>query len=129
MKDQSALITLPYRGVRNHIPMPRENRAAQFSPFAALTGYDEVITEECRVTEEKRYLEEGLTEELDRSVKECMGKDAEITYFEPDMKKSGGAYITVRGRIKRVIPETGILLLDDGTLIRLKAITEVRALQ
>ena len=123
------LVNHIYRGVRGHIPMPRENRAAQFSPFAALTGYDDTIREESRVTEERRYPEEGLLSELDETIRENPDSEMEITYFVPDRKKSGGEHVTVQGRIRRIMPESGILVLDNGSVIRLSAITGIRALQ
>ena len=123
------LVNHIYRGVRGHIPMPRENRAAQFSPFAALTGYDDTIREESRVTEERRYPEEGLLSELDETIRENPDSEMEITYFVPDRKKSGGEHVTVQGRIRRIMPESGILVLDNGSVIRLSAITGIRALK
>ena len=129
MSYDQKLVNHIYRGVRGHIPMPRENRAAQFSPFAALTGYDDTIREESRVTEERRYPEEGLLSELDETIRENPDSEMEITYFVPDRKKSGGEHVTVQGRIRRIMPESGILVLDNGSVIRLSAITGIRALQ
>ena len=129
MSYDQKLVNHIYRGVRGHIPMPRENRAAQFSPFAALTGYDETIREESRVTEERRYPEEGLLSELDETIRENPDSEMEITYFVPDRKKSGGEHVTVQGRIRRIMPESGILVLDNGSVIRLSAITGIRALK
>ena len=129
MSYDQKLVNHIYRGVRGHIPMPRENRAAQFSPFAALTGYDETIREESRVTEERRYPEEGLLSELDDTIRENPDSEMEITYFVPDRKKSGGEHVTVQGRIRRIMPESGILVLDNGSVIRLSAITGIRALK
>ena len=129
MSYDQKLVNHIYRGVRGHIPMPRENRAAQFSPFAALTGYDDTIREESRVTEERRYPEEGLLSELDETIRENPDSEMEITYFVPDRKKSGGEHVTVQGRIRRIMPESGILVLDNGSVIRLSAITGIRALK
>lgn len=129
MSYDQKLVNHIYRGVTGHIPMPRENRAAQFSPFAALTGYDETIREESRVTEERRYPEEGLLSELDETIRENPDSEMEITYFVPDRKKSGGEHVTVHGRIRRIMPESGILVLDNGSVIRLSAITGIRALK
>ena len=129
MSYDQKLVNHIYRGVRGHIPMPRENRAAQFSPFAALTGYDDTIREESRVTEERRYPEEGLLSELDDTIRENPDSVMEITYFVPDRKKSGGEHVTVQGRIRRIMPESGILVLDNGSVIRLSAITGIRALK
>ena len=129
MSYDQKLVNHIYRGVTGHIPMPRENRAAQFSPFAALTGYDDTIREESRVTEERRYPEEGLLSELDETIRENPDSEMEITYFVPDRRKSGGEHVTVRGRIRRIMTESGILSMDNGSVIRLSAITGIRALK
>ena len=125
----ASLIHHEYRGVTKHIPMPMSNRAAQFSPFAALTGYDDVISEESRVTEERRYPAEGLTDELDEVIRTHIASPLELTYFVPDGKKRGGEYVTIRGRIKRIIPESGVLVMENGSAIRLSAIMDAKVLQ
>ena len=107
---------------RKHPPMPRIKRAAQFSPFAALTGYDAAITETARLTEDKRELTEEQKQIISQSLSELQGRlktDPEVTvvYFEPDARKTGGSYRTVSGNAKRVDPLWGMLELADGTAI------------
>ena len=101
------IIHLPHYVSTTRPQMPIKDRAAQFAPFAALTGHAEAIKETARVTEQRRDLDEYLREEIGirlqiitMRVKE--GPLVEITYFRPDNKKSGGAYETVRGRIKKI---------------------------
>lgn len=107
---------------KKHPPMSRHDRAAQFSPFAALTGHSAAIEETARLTEEKWSLNEEQRAELDRIWKYLEKKTGEhpkiqITYFIPDEKKEGGLYQTIREQIKKVDPYRGNLLLMDGTSI------------
>ena len=108
-------------------PMPPLERAAQFSPFAALTGYDAAIAESARVTQEKAELGEWELNELDEKLRRLLAaKDhplITVTYFQPDSRKQGGAYVTVTERLKRIrLPERELVLMD-GTVISLDAIS------
>ena len=99
-------------------------RAAQFAPFAALTGFGAVITETARATDERIELDEGGREALDarlRALSERLGERPEIaaTYFEPDGRKPGGAYVTVRGAAKKLDLYGRRLVLADGTDVAL----------
>lgn len=101
-----------------HAPMPRLSRAAQFSPFAALTGYDDAIAETARLTTPRIELDEtqraALSETLSRIRR---GDSAAITYFVYDACKSGGAYVTAAGPVKTVDSVTHTVTMQDGTLI------------
>lgn len=121
------IIHLPHHVSAVHPPMPMEVRAAQFSPFAALTGYEEAIRETGRLTEEKAELEEDEAEELDRRLsmlQERIGDRPEIsvTYFKPDARKSGGAYVTAVGRLRKIDMFDRVLVMVDGTRIPLDAV-------
>lgn len=106
MKDfYKDIIHLPRRISPVHAPMPRNLRAAQFAPFAALAGYGEVIRECGRLTEERKELSEEFAEELRRKLNTLARQIPErpslqITWFEPDKKKAGGAYRGTAGRLK-----------------------------
>ena len=91
------LLYLPHHTSSRHPPMPRENRAAQFAPFAALTGHVDAVAETARLTQPRAALDEGVIAELDARIGQLRAQigtqpAAEITYFVPDHKKEGGAY-------------------------------------
>ena len=110
--------------------MSMENRAAQFSPFAAVVGHDEAILETARLTEERVELSDDEIAVLDGKLqwlKEHIKEQPEITvtYFEPDEKKSGGAYVTVTGFAKRIDEIENILLMQGGLSIPLDDIQKM----
>lgn len=103
------IIDLPHHTSSKRPRMSRENRAAQFSPFAALTGYDAEIKETARLTDEKLELDDDRINDINSKlqyIKDHIDEKPEISveYFIPDEKKSGGAYITVSGAV-RIIDE------------------------
>ena len=100
-------LSYDYHGTTTHVPMPMEKRAAQFSPFAALTGLGDKIDEEMRFTDERIELTEDKKEEIDRSIRllseQVSGRktaDVIMTWFVPDMTKEGGLYRTDRVTVK-----------------------------
>ena len=126
------IIHLPHHVSKTRPQMSMEDRAAQFSPFAALTGYDAAILETGRLTEEKSELGEETQAILDRKQRylaEIIDTKPEITvtYFVPDEKKSGGAYSTVTGFLKRIDEYARGLVLTDGRKIQLDAIFDIES--
>ena len=121
------IIGLPHHTSRVRGRMPRENRAAQFAPYAALVGFDLEIAEEGRITEEKTVLSEYEIERLDRLLREANEeeKPVRITYFSKDKLKSGGSYFNASGRIVSLDPMNGTLKLDCGVIINLSEIIDV----
>ena len=108
-KIYADIIDLPHHESQKHPHMSLYDRAAQFSPFAALTGYEDMVLEEARETRTKTEIAENGSEEIDRRLSEIADQlskgihpVAEITYFVPDEKKSGGEYVTVKEEIKRI---------------------------
>ena len=104
-----------------------EKRAAQFSPFAAMVGHDAAIRETARLTEERLELSEDEKAVIDgklQMIKAHIKEQPEVTvtYFQPDEKKSGGAYVTVTGFAKKVDNVSKLLLLQDGRAIPIKDI-------
>lgn len=124
------IIDLPHHVSPKRPRMDRIDRAAQFSPFAALTGYDAAIKETGRLTDERIELSEESHAALDRKQQLLLDNLADrpevsVTYFVPDERKSGGAYVTVTGRVKKVDEPGRLLILTDGTKIPLDEIQDL----
>ena len=113
------IIHLPHHVSTAHPPMPAADRAAQFSPFAALAGHEAAIRETARLTDERAELDENA--KAVRMIQEMLPAHPEITvtYFQPDAKKSGGAYVSVTGRVKKLDLYRQCLLMEDGLRIPL----------
>ena len=112
---------------KKHPRMSRMNRAAQFAPFAALTGYEESIEETARLTDHRIELSEYEIEELNAKlnfIQEHIKERPEvtITYFQPDERKEGGSYITVTGKVRRIDEVNRILVFDDERTVAINAI-------
>jgi len=102
------------------------NRAAQFSPFAALTGYDDQIAETARLTDRRIELTEAEEAEISEKLAGLKRDDeVELTWFVPDKKKAGGRYVTEMVVVKQMIPTEGRMVLMDGRSIEMSAIIEV----
>ena len=126
------IIDLPHHVSATRPQMSMLDRAAQFSPFAALTGYDAAIRETGRLTDRRIELSEDSRAALDRKQQllvECLADHPEVsvTYFIPDERKSGGAYVTVTGIAKKVDDYQRLLLLTDGTKIPLDDILDLES--
>ena len=112
---------------RSHPRMPLSKRAAQFQPFDPLEGYDEAVTETARETDAERYLDETTVASLNATLAELNARIKEqpavtVTYFVPDTKKTGGAYHTRSGKLKKLDELNEEMTLTDGTRIPLKHI-------
>ena len=123
------IIDLPHHVSERHPQMSMYNRAAQFAPFAALTGHNAAITEAARLTEAEEELSESDAEVLNSKLAYLQSLDEKptisVTYFVPDDKKEGGSYHTATGIVKSVEPDKGVLQFEDGTgipVIRIKDI-------
>ncbi|MBQ7944267.1 MAG: hypothetical protein IJ326_09430 [Lachnospiraceae bacterium] len=125
------IINLPHHVSSKHPHMPALDRAAQFSPFAALTGHDAAIKETARLTDEQVELDEERKEELDRQLQEIRAHLSEhpevtITFFVPDERKDGGSYVTVTGRVKKLDEYEGRIILEDNTIVKISMICMVK---
>ncbi len=109
------ILMLPHPVSRTRKRMDRLDRAAQFAPFAALSGHDAAVREEARLTDMAAVLEEDRVAELDLAIRESVGKQVCITYFQPDERKAGGKYVTATAAVKKIDEYTGELVLEDGT--------------
>lgn len=121
------IINLPHPTSVKHPRMPMIDRAAQFSPFQALVGHGAAIEETARLTDQKVELTEDKKSVLDEKLRlllETSGEGA-FTWFQPDEKKSGGAYVTDIGRVKKIDPLAGEVVLTNGTAIPIEDIFEV----
>ena len=114
------MLKLPHPVSQRHKRMDRIDRAAQFAPFAALTGHGAAIDEEARLTDMAAILEEDRMAELDRDIQESVGKQVSITYFQPDERKAGGKYVTVAGTVKKIDEYEGVLVMEDGTKVDIR---------
>ncbi len=131
--DYRELLQLPHHRSQTHAPMPRRDRAAQFAPFAALTGFDAQLRETERQTQAQAEPNEDALQELDQSLHTlfaCVHTQpaVQVRWFVPDAKKSGGAYKTAAGRVLQLDRNQSLLVLDSGPVIALGAIAELRFL-
>ena len=129
MSKYDDIIDLP-RPKSAHEPMPMSDRAAQFSPFAALTGYEDAIGETARLTDARVELGESAVEELERKLTDLAAHISErpeisVTYFVPDARKEGGAYVTRTGKLKRIDELGRELVFADGARIAVGDIISV----
>ena len=116
---------------KKHPRMSRMNRAAQFAPFAALTGYEESIEETARLTDRRIELSEYEMEELNAKlnfIQEHIKERPEvtITYFQPDERKEGGEYVTVTGRVRRIDEVNGVVVFEGETILDINTITDIK---
>lgn len=116
------IVNLPPHISKKHPQPTMMDRAARFAPFAAITGYEEMVLEEARVTEERIELDEGTLSKLNEKlnmIQEFIDEEPEVrvTYFEADKKKKGGAYIDVIGAVKRIDEYERIVIMSDGKKI------------
>lgn len=124
------IIDLPHHSSPTHPPMSMSNRAAQFAPFAALTGYDDAICETARYTDTPIELSDEEAETLSQRLKKILSAKTpvviRIRYFIPDSRKRGGHYVTAIGKIRKYDPVMNQLILDNLTEIQLNRILWVR---
>jgi hypothetical protein len=128
------IIGLPHHVSDKHPRMSSADRAAQFSPYAALTGFGAVISETGRLTEEAPELDDCEKEKLDGSLRILREQPEKrscvaVTYFRPDERKSGGAYITVTGAVKKIDEYERLLLMSDGEKIPVDAIAALEIME
>ena len=124
MSGYDDIIRMPYP--RKPQRMTNYDRAAQFSPFAALTGHEEAVAETARLTETAIELGEDGIAILNEKLSALQpGQGITVVYFRPDSRKVGGAYVRYTGVFKRLEPHRDILLMMDGTEIRLGAVCDV----
>jgi len=123
------IINLQHHVSSNRVHMSILDRAAQFSPFAALTGFEGAIKETARLTDRRIELDEGAKTILDeklRIIQEQLSRqqEIEIVFYRPDEMKAGGSYISLMGTVKKIIGYE-VVLMQDGTRIPIKEIIDI----
>ena len=116
------IMGLPHHVSKTRPQMPMSDRAAQFAPFAALTGYDSAIKETGRLTDERIELDEDAQTALNvkyQFLMDALDEEPEIkiTYFKPDERKTGGEYVSAIGAVKKVDDFERMITMQDGTRI------------
>ena len=114
---------------KKHPPMSMTNRGAQFSPFAALTGYDDLVTETARYTDVRSELDDEEKERIGRELQDACGSGSEvsITHFVPDERKCGGSYAVTSGKVTKIDALDRKVIINRKTEIYLDDITDVRS--
>lgn len=128
------IINLPHHVSKIYPQMSLEARAAQFAPFAALTGYEGQIKETARLTNARIDLDEELKSILDSKLQEIQEKikakpTVEFTYFIPDSKKDGGKYVTVAGIIKKIDEYKQVIVLENKLEIPIQEIIDISIIE
>lgn len=128
------IINLPHPKSEKRAHMPLRDRAAQFAPFAALTGYGEAILETARRTDSRIELTESRREELDEVLQRLRLElrtcpPVKLTYFVEDTRKPGGKYVTVTGKLCKIDPYRRELVLREGTVVLMDDVIEIERLE
>lgn len=134
MDQYKDILHLPHPVSQRRAQMPLIDRAAQFAPFAALTGYDGIIAETGRVTDRSVDLDETAITELNQKLcrlADCMDRCPAVTvvYFLPDPRKDGGSYETKTGTVKKLDTLKGVLIFADRTEIPFSQLLELHISQ
>ena len=130
-KSYEDIINLPHHVSATRPQMSLHDRAAQFSPFAALTGHEAAIEETARLTEQRPELEEDAKEKLDRVLSELVRCIEErpiihITFFKQDKRKDGGTYLSSTGRVYKLNINKRLIVMEDGTEINFDDILNIQ---
>lgn len=132
-ETEKRIMRFGYHGLsgKYHRPMPMIKRAAQFAPFAALTGYDDAVREEARLTDDFSLADDDRNEIL--SVKHNIIEhhideqpEVQFTYFIPDERKAGGSFVTVKGNVRLIDDYSKVFILTDSQTVPFEYITEIR---
>lgn len=127
MDSYEDIINIKHFDPKNHKRMSMGKRAAQFAPFAALTGYDDALSETGRITDSMIYLDDSVKEEISDKLNMLLKdkKRAEITYFIKDLKKEGGSYKKVISSIKKIDNVNRYIYLDDKSKVLIDDIIDI----
>ena len=131
MGNYDDIIDLPHHVSSTRPRMPMIDRAAQFQPFRALTGYEDAVRETARLTDRRLELTEEEKARLDAALQRLMDSissrpQVSVTWFQPDKRKAGGAYVTTTGRLKKIDNLEGVLILLGGERIVIEDILDIQ---
>lgn len=126
------MLYLPHHVSPTRARMSAIDRGAQFSPFAALVGYDSVIEETARLTEQRIELTEGAQWSLNEKLRMLLERGADspevsVTYFSPDLRKQGGMYLTAVGVVRKIDSLQKTIMMSDGTVIPMEDILSIES--
>lgn len=124
------MLYLPHHVSSKRPSMSMRDRAAQFAPFAALTGHDAVIRETARLTDQSVELTQARREELDAKLRQLaelleQRPRVTVTHFVPDERKQGGAYVRTCGPVRKIDEVGDVLVFEDGSGIDIQTVTEI----
>lgn len=130
MSKYDDIINLERPISKKRMPMSIENRAAQFAPFSALTGYEDAVKETARITDSKKILSEGIKEIINEKINYIKNNlktivEVKITYFLKDKKKTGGKYTTITDLVKKIDINNCLIYLSCGTIISFDDISNI----
>ena len=123
------IINLPHHISTTRPPMPKADRAAQFAPYSALSGYEDAVEETARIVDQPIDLDEGEKEKINATLTSILASPydtkVKITFFRPDSRKSGGVYVTVIGEIGKIDETTREITLIGGAPISIDKVVEI----
>lgn len=130
MRGYEDILPLPHHRSNKRAHMTQQDRAAQFAPFAALSGFEGEIIESARLTDAEAELTEWAAEQVDAGLRKLQREldrrpEVKLTYFVPDGRKSGGAYRSVTARVQKILELERMLVLEDDTRIPIDRIVSV----
>jgi len=128
------VLPLPHHRSPRRAPLSRQDRAAQFAPFAALSGHSETLAECARRTDDCPPLAEDQQELLDRQLRHLARQIqrqplVELSFFQPDARKSGGRFCRLRGRLLAIDSRRELLLLSDGRQVPFRHLRELECME
>lgn len=129
-KSYDDIINLPRHESKTRPRMSAINRAAQFAPFAAITGHDAAVKETARLTDKRLVLDEYEKERLNDKLHIIAERledrpEVSISYFQPDARKAGGAYVTTTGHVKKIDKYRRIIAMSEGITIPIEEVLEI----
>ena len=128
-----SIINMPHHVSESFAPMSKMDRAAQFAPYSALSGYEDAVEETARLTDNPIELDDYEKDRINATLSELLTASpdtiVEVTYFRPDKIKNGGAYVSVTGQLSYVNEVERELVLIGGYRVIIDEISELKILE